>query len=234
MNTGRIIKSETTERFTTLPNELIKGKVLTLDEKGLISFLLSLPTNWVIYKQNLYNSLPDSKGTIDRIFKSLQDKGFIESVKVIDEISKRFIGWNHVVYDIPRDRQMPKSENAEIGKTAPIIKTDLILKTNIIDNNSIKEKKPSLQEVIEYFILKNSTEEKAKQAFEYYDTANWHDSSGKKVKNWKQKMLAVWINNTNFNKTTQNEKTKRTNLDFYRDAYEQSIKWAEKWDANEG
>ena len=78
MNTGQIIKSRTTERFTTLPNDLIKSKGLTLDEKGLLSYLLSLPADWVLYKQNLYTSLPDKKGSIDRAFKNLQKKNYIE------------------------------------------------------------------------------------------------------------------------------------------------------------
>jgi hypothetical protein len=91
MNTGQIIKSRTTERFTTLPNDVIKSKELTLSEKGLLSYLLSLPADWVIYKQNLYNSLPDKEGTIDKTFKALQTKGYIISVRVHDKNTGKFL-----------------------------------------------------------------------------------------------------------------------------------------------
>jgi len=221
MNTGQIIKSRTTERFTTLPNEVIKSKDLTLEDKGLLSYLLSLPSDWVIYKQNLYNSLPDKKGSIDRSFKSLQKKGYILSVKVHDQKTGRFIGWNHVVYDIPAEvekiqqSENPTSENTEFGESAPILKTNVLLKTNLIQKtNSIQ--KPTLSEVEDYFLEKGSTVEAAKQAFEYYDVADWQDSKGKPVKNWKQKMLAVWINNRNFN---NNFKSVNKKMDQYAEWY---------------
>ena len=66
---------------------------------------------------------------------------------------------------------------------------------------NIKKKKnfvpPSENDVVSYFKEKGFTEAAAKKAYEYYDTANWHDSTGKKIKNWKQKMIAVWFKDEN-------------------------------------
>ena len=237
MNTGQIVKSRTTERFTTLPNDVIKSKELSLSEKGLLSYLLSLPADWVIYKQNLYNSLPDKEGTIDKVFKGLQLKGYIVSVRVHDKNTGKFIGWNHVVYDIPsetekhRDGYLPTSEFTDIGESSPILKNNLIQNTNLKQKTNRVQSKPTQQEVIDFFIEKGSTEEKAKQAFEYYELADWHDSKGNKVKNWKQKMLSVWINNNNFTKTTKNGKT---TSDYYQEHYDRNLKWANEWDALEG
>lgn len=138
MNTGQIVKSKSTERFTTLPNELIKSKTLSLDEKGLLSYLLSLPSDWVIYKKNLYNNLPDKPGTIDRAFKGLQNKGYILSIKMHDLGTGRFVGWNHVVYDLPaenediRVRESPTSEITDLGESASIQKTNSIQKKDLI------------------------------------------------------------------------------------------------------
>lgn len=52
---------------------------------------------------------------------------------------------------------------------------------------------PALIEVEDYFLLKGLKIEYAAHVFEYYETANWHDSNGNKIKNWKQKILAVWM-----------------------------------------
>ena len=238
MNTGQIIKSKTTERFTTLPNEVIKSKDLSLSEKGLLSYLLSLPADWVIYKQNLYNSLPDKHGTIDKAFKCLQERGYILSVRVHDKTTGKFIGWNHVVYDIPAENdknrlsETPTSAFTDIGESAPILKTNVLQNTNLILKTNRIQAAPTLNEVIDFFIEKGSNKEKAKQAFEYYELANWHDAKGNKVKNWKQKMLAVWINNNNFNnKTTNNAKT---TTDYYKEHSDRNLKWANAWDAAEG
>lgn len=237
MNTGQIVKSRSTERFTTLPNDVLKSKELSLAEKGLLSYLLSLPSDWVIYKQYLYKNLPDKPGTIDKLFRGLQSKKFIISIRVHDKNTGKFIGWNHVVYDIPaenekhRDECLPTSEFTDIGESATIQKTNILQKTNLIQKTNRIQSKPTQDEVINFFIEKGSTEQLAKQAYEYYEVADWHDAKGNRVKNWKQKMLSVWINNNNFTKTTKNGKT---TSDYYRENYERNLKWANEWDALEG
>jgi len=80
------------------------------------------------------------------------------------------------------------------------------------EGNAIKEKKgnkikgkenifipPSLIEVKAYFNEKGYSEKTAITAFNYYDSANWHDSRGKEVKSWKQKMVSVWFKDENKN-----------------------------------
>lgn len=52
---------------------------------------------------------------------------------------------------------------------------------------------PSVDNVISYFVEKGYTEESARKAFDFYDVADWHDSKGNPVKNWKQKMINVWF-----------------------------------------
>jgi hypothetical protein len=53
--------------------------------------------------------------------------------------------------------------------------------------------KPELSEVKNYFSENGYSEEAAETAYKYYDTANWIDSQGNHVRNWKQKMIAVWF-----------------------------------------
>ena len=50
-----------------------------------------------------------------------------------------------------------------------------------------------INEVKEYFKEKGYSEVSAEKFFEYYDTANWRDSKGNKVLNWKQKAQSVWF-----------------------------------------
>lgn len=120
MNTGQIIKAKRKHGFSVLPNELTQSSGLTLEEKGMLAFLLSLPDDWVLYKKNLYDRLPDGKHTIDRVFKSLQEKGYIFSKRQVDEATGKMVGWNHVVYDSPqenyRDQVLPISGFIDIGE----------------------------------------------------------------------------------------------------------------------
>lgn len=148
MNTGQIVKSKTAGQFVTLTNEIARSPLLTLKGKGLLIHLLSLPSDWVLYKANLYNSINEKKGTIDAAFKELQDKGFVISVKVVDSLG-RFVGWNHVVYDQPycqpaeigetRQSENPTIGKSEIGESAPIQRKISTKKDNIQINNKDKE-----------------------------------------------------------------------------------------------
>jgi hypothetical protein len=132
MNTGQIVRSKSTNKFVSIPNSIAQGKDLSLGERGLMLYLLSLPNDWVVNKSNLHELVGEKKGTVDGVFKTLQLKGFIVSAKVVNE-QGHFKGWNHVVYDEPilpdsenhRNRFLPKSETTDIGKSCSIQKTNL-------------------------------------------------------------------------------------------------------------
>jgi hypothetical protein len=71
-----------------------------------------------------------------------------------------------------------------------------------IVKESIKKKgkiftPPELSEVIEYFKENGYKENTAVKMFNSYSVANWHDSQGKPVRNWKQKAINVWFKDEN-------------------------------------
>lgn len=123
MNTGQIVKAKIEREFTVIPNSVSQNKLLNLEERGLLVYLLSLPSDWVIYKSNLHILIEEKEGTVDRVFKSLQNKGYILSVKQINK-KGRFCGWNHIVYENPTveigSRTEPTSVNPDLGETTPI------------------------------------------------------------------------------------------------------------------
>lgn len=88
--------------------------------------------------------------------------------------------------------------NAAASKTdanAMQVKERKVKDIKICDVTSKKTspKYPSLEEVKAFFKEKGYSEEVAIRAFNHYDSAKWHDTSGKKVLNWKQKMFSVWF-----------------------------------------
>lgn len=56
---------------------------------------------------------------------------------------------------------------------------------------------PLIEDVISYFLENGYSEESAKKAFNHYSLANWHDTEGKPVLSWKQKMNTVWFKEEN-------------------------------------
>lgn len=206
MNTGQIVRARSEINFTQIKNDILRSKSLTIEERGLLVYLLSLPLDWAIYKSKLHENIPDSKGTIDRVFKSLQDKGYIISVRVIDAKTKVFKGWNHIVYENPTledsdTREKPTSVFADIGQSMPIqrqsINTNTEVNTNTNNISARKVKKvfvpPTEEEVKAFFQENKYTEEVAIKAFHHYAGNDWCDTYGNKVLNWKSKMRNNWF-----------------------------------------
>jgi hypothetical protein len=210
MNSGMIVKSKSTDRFTSIDNEIIRNKNLDLDERGLLIFLLSMKSDWVVYKTTLHNLVGCSKGTLDRVFKGLQTKGYIISVKVINELG-RFDGWNHVVYDTPsiRDEQLPSTINAEVGQSAPISNTD-------INNKNIYKKtkfiRPTISEVNDYAKEIGFLTLDAGYFIDHYESNGWLVGKNK-MQDWKAAIRTWKRNEGKYNiKTSQQVDSKNVKI----------------------
>jgi hypothetical protein len=88
------------------------------------------------------------------------------------------------------------------------------LEIELKQNRSKAFTPPTLELVRLYFIENGYSETSANKAYEYYNSANWHDSNGKQVKNWKQKMQGVWFKDENKTTIAQTVKIKVPE-DFY-------------------
>jgi hypothetical protein len=69
---------------------------------------------------------------------------------------------------------------------------------------------PELNEVEVFFQANGFSRELGEKAFRYYADADWKDSKGNKVLNWKQKMRGVWFKDENKN-NGQQQQTNRKN-----------------------
>lgn len=93
------------------------------------------------------------------------------------------------------------TETETISETKGIredeIKEDEIKEDKIKSKRVNKFTPPTLLDVQTYFIDNGYTKEAGTKAFNYYNVGDWFDSTGKKVKNWKQKMQSVWFKEEN-------------------------------------
>jgi len=122
-NTGQIVKAKGSVPYAQIPNELLRNNKLSMKAKGLMSFLLSLPENWVLYKTQLSDHFSDGYDGIHTAWTELENAGYIVSIRMIDHEGK-LRGWNHVVYYSP-------------GKIEEIDKTPI--KTGIPTDSGISE-----------------------------------------------------------------------------------------------
>lgn len=73
-----IIRRRKTAQYSSLHNGLLQDKRLSYSARGLASYLLSLPEDWTIVKEQLYNhSEKDGRKVVDRCFLELLQYGYM-------------------------------------------------------------------------------------------------------------------------------------------------------------
>jgi len=100
MNQKNIRKHSFENKFVVVSNDIAQDKILTWEERGMILFLQSLPSDWCLYKSTLHNfSENNGDHNTRRIFNDLIDKGYIISRKIRQ--NGKFLGYEYI-FDITK------------------------------------------------------------------------------------------------------------------------------------
>lgn len=94
---GKLTKKS---NFTSVPNKALHNKSLSWKAKGLLSYLLSLPDDWAIYKKDLKNRSTDGYDGMLSGFIELEQHGYIETVKCADD-GLFGGGIDYIIHDSP-------------------------------------------------------------------------------------------------------------------------------------
>lgn len=102
-NTTKIIRSVNTSKhnFTPISNQLIQNVKLSLEARGLIMYIISLPEDWIIYKGQVQNALEMNKTKFNRIWKECIQFGYIQCIK--ERVDKGRFNYHYVISDILSD-----------------------------------------------------------------------------------------------------------------------------------
>lgn len=177
--------------FLFYPNDWLGGTMgMTFEEKGAYMDLLMMQFNRGHMTSHMIGQV------VGQIWDNIKHK-FTKDDEGL---------WFNERLDIEKNKRkayVDSRKNNKIGKNQHTKKrghmTSHMENVNENENKDNKEGKkqkiinPELKEVVEYFRDNGYTSDSAKKAFEYYSVADWHDSKGSKVKNWKQKMRGVWF-----------------------------------------
>lgn len=128
--------------------------------------------NWCVYNKS---TSPLVQSCVNKELKLVKDTLLIQYIYSIDTQSQEEEEQEEEQKQEQEEEQQEEEEKPKAKKFSP----------------------PTQSEVISYFLEKGYTQEAACKAFDYYDVADWADSNGKKIKNWKQKMIAVWFKEEN-------------------------------------
>ena len=88
-------------RYTSIFNSVLQNEKLSLKERGLLVYLLSLDENWVINKTFLVSKSEDGKESVFSAFEGLVKKGYVVEVPRERQKDGRFKAVNYIVHEEP-------------------------------------------------------------------------------------------------------------------------------------
>jgi hypothetical protein len=160
-NSSKIIRSVNTSKnnFTPISNHLLKDKRITLEARGLVSFILSLPENWTIYKGWVQKELGLGRYQFDRIWKECTDVGYIKTNKWKTKDGK--FQYYHEVTD-----------NLVVDGLSVVGKSDVGLSDDGKPNTIIKKEEENIDEQKIYELNKQVSTSTRKTFIDYCNSNN--------------------------------------------------------------
>ena len=133
MEVIRVIKNK---NYTTISNQLFKNKGISLKAKGLMGYLLSLPSDWNLSINGIVACSKEGRRAIGNIINELIDAGYIERNQV--RKNGKFIGYDYFVFEQPK-RPFADTDNADTQNSIQISKE--VIKERINKNTLSKSEK---------------------------------------------------------------------------------------------
>lgn len=134
MNKVTVIKSE---NYTTVSNLPLQNKNLSWKAKGVLMYLMTLPSSWEIRLSDLENRSTDGRDSTNGAIKELMEARYISRVPV--EEKGKFMGYDYTVSDEPNQ---PASEKPQrfIRNGSPATENPTLVSTHSV--NTQKEEFP--------------------------------------------------------------------------------------------
>ena len=126
--------------FTTINNEFIFNKQMSLKAKGLLCHLLALPETWDLYVEEVEKWHKDKKDSIYSGFKELMSLGYVQRIQKRE--SGKFKGFDYIVFEKPKmdlsETVLSETENPHLLNTNNKLNTDII-KKKVFDFEELEE-----------------------------------------------------------------------------------------------
>ena len=146
MEVIRVIKNK---NYTTISNQLFKNKVISLNAKGLMAYLLSLPSDWNLSINGIVACSKEGRRAIGNTIKELISAGYIERTQVRDK--GKFVGYDYFVFEQPKLNK-PITVKPILDNSTQISKE--VIKERI-NKNTLSKSEKFKSEVFSYEYPKN-------------------------------------------------------------------------------
>lgn len=144
--------SNKTGNFTMVLNECFQREDLSARAKGLFAYIMTLPSNWIIHRREIYSHFTEGRDALDTAFNELREAGYIKMDEIRDK--GKIMGYQYQVFESVIDE--PYTEKPLPGKPFPVKpfpENPPLLSTNLTNYESLQNthtQEASVLESIKY------------------------------------------------------------------------------------
>ena len=114
-NNTTFVRVEKNRNYTTIHNEFLKRKDLSWKAKGIMTYLLSLPDDWVVNLDEIKRNATDGESSFRSGWKELVSAGYVSRQPVRDEKTKKIDYWETVIKESISKNKSHNVENHNVG-----------------------------------------------------------------------------------------------------------------------
>ena len=114
-NNTTFVRVEKNRNYTTIHNEFLKRKDISWKAKGIMTYLLSLPDDWVVNLDEIKRNATDGESSFRSGWKELVSAGYVSRQPVRDEKTKKIDYWETVIKESVSEGKSHNVENHNVG-----------------------------------------------------------------------------------------------------------------------
>ena len=107
-----IFRVKKDNNYSVINNTGLKDKRLSWKAKGILAYILTLPDDWVFYREELSQHAKDGINSLRAGMQELKEYGYIKRFPIKD-VKNKIVRWETIIYEIPLE-DFPPVENPPV------------------------------------------------------------------------------------------------------------------------
>lgn len=137
-----IVRVEKNKNYSVVNNTGLRDERLSWKAKGILAYILTLPDDWVFYREELATHAKDGLDSLRSGMKELKEYGYLQRLPIRNN-NKKIVSWETVIHEVPQVEPLadfppveePPVENPPVGN--PPVENPELLNTNIPSTNKL-------------------------------------------------------------------------------------------------
>ncbi|PFY54912.1 DNA-binding protein [Bacillus toyonensis] len=143
-----IVRVEKTKNYSVVNNTGLRDERLSWKAKGILAYILTLPDDWVFYREELATHAKDGLDSLRSGMKELKEYGYLQRLPIRNDNNK-IVSWETVIHEVPQVEPLadfppveePPEDFPPVGN--PPVENPELLNTNIPSTNKLNTNIPN-------------------------------------------------------------------------------------------